>query len=199
MTGDGPPGQNPPAVLSFSSSERRGGAKVTQTRRPKPGVNLRRALRVGSWNILSLSQDERLPVLSGELKRLGIGVAALSEVRRPGSGETSSGGYTYYWSGCSNGSRTRGVAVAISDRFLSSVIKVTPVDERIMLVRLKHSLGFISLVAVYAPTENSNLEEKDMFYAKLDSIADQCPPGDTLLVLGDFNAVSGTLRDGYEV
>ncbi len=35
-----------------------------------------------------------------------------------------------------------------------------------MLVRLKHSLGFISLVAVYAPTENSNLEEKDMFYAE---------------------------------
>ena len=89
--------------------------------------------------------------------------------------------------------------MAISDRFLSSVTKVTPVDERIMLVRLKHSLGFISLVAVYAPTETSDLEEKEMFYAKLDSIVDQCPSRDTLLVLGDFNAVSGTLRDGYEV
>ncbi len=105
----------------FFSSERCGGAKVTQTRRPEPGVNLRRALRIGFWNIPSLSQNERLPVLSGELKRLGIGVAALSEVRRPGSGETSSWGYTYYWSGCSNGSHTRGVAVAISDRFRSSV------------------------------------------------------------------------------
>ena len=88
--------------------------------------------------------------------------------------------------------------MAISDRFLSSVTKVTPVDERIMLVRLKHSLGFISLVAVYAPTEVSEFEEKEMFYAKLDSIIDQCPSGDTLMVLGDFNAVTGTLRDGYE-
>ena len=37
-----------------------------------------------------------------------------------------------------------------------------------------------------------------MFYAKLESVLDQCPSGDTLLVLGDFNAVTGTLRDGYE-
>ncbi|MCP5014706.1 MAG: hypothetical protein GY938_05405 [Ketobacter sp.] len=53
--GEGPSSQNPPQPLPFG---RRGGAKVSQTRRPRPGVNLRRALRVGSWNILSLSQDE---------------------------------------------------------------------------------------------------------------------------------------------
>ncbi len=70
--------------------------------------------------------------------------------------------------------------------------EVTPIDERIMLLRLKHTLGFMSLVAVYPPTETSELEEKEMFYAKLDSIVDQCPSRDTLVVLGDFNAVTGT-------
>ena len=82
-------------------------------------------------------------MLSGELKRLGTSLLALSEVQWL----TSSEGCTY-WSRCSNGSHIRGVAVAIFDRFLSSVTKVTPVDERIMLVRLKLSLGFISLVSV---------------------------------------------------
>ena len=30
------------------------------------------------------------------------------------------------------------------------------------------------------------------------SLVDQCPRRDTLLVLGDFNASTGTDRDGYE-
>lgn len=36
--------------------------------------------------------------------------------------------------------------------------------------------------------------EREMFYFKLDSIIDQCPTCDTLTVLGDFNAVTGTMR-----
>ena len=177
----------------------RGSAEAAPTRRTIPGVNLRRALRVGSWNVLSLSEDHRLPHLSAELGRLRVDIAGLSETRRPGSGETSSGGYTYYWSGMSNGTRLRGVAVAISSRLQPSVVEVTPVDERIMRVRMKHTFGFISLVAVYAPTEMREIEEKEMFYAKLDSVLDRCPSRDTLIVLGDFNASTGTERDGYEL
>ena len=125
-------------------------------------------------------------------------IAGLSEVRWPGNGETSSEGYTYYWSGMADGTRLRGVAVAISSRLASAVDEVTAVDERIMRVRLKHTMGFMSLVAVYAPTEVSETEEKEVFYAKLESILDQCPRRDVLVVLGDFNAVTGTDRAGYE-
>ena len=39
---------------------------------------------------------------------------------------------------------------------------------------------------------------KDAFYATLESVVDHCPRRDTLLVLGDFNALAGTDRDGYE-
>ena len=39
---------------------------------------------------------------------------------------------------------------------------------------------------------------KDAFYAMLESVVDQCLRRDTLLVLGDFNASTGTDRDGYE-
>ena len=190
------PHQNHPTLHGVGGG--RGGANVARARRAGPGVNLRRALRVATWNIMSLSEDHRLPLLSRELKKLKVDIVSLSETRRPGSGEISSGGYTYCWSGHSNGTRTRGVAVGISSRLMSSVVGITAVDERIMLVRLKHTLGFISLIAVYAPTEMYELEEKEMFYAKLDSVVDQCSPRDTLIVSGDFNAVTGTERDGYE-
>ena len=42
--------------------------------------------------------------------------------------------------------------------------------RRMMQLRLKHNLGFMSVVAVYAPTEVCETEEKEMFYAKLDSV-----------------------------
>ena len=58
---------------------------------------------MGAWNVLSLREDDQLSLLSSELKRLDIGIAALSEVRRPDCGEIMSGGYTYYWSGRSDG------------------------------------------------------------------------------------------------
>ena len=38
---------------------------------------------MGAWNVLSLREDDHLSLLSSELKRLDIGIAALSEVWRP--------------------------------------------------------------------------------------------------------------------
>ena len=80
-----------------------------------------------------------------------------------------------------------------------SVVEVIPVDKRIMRLRLKHIWGVMSLVAVYNPTKVCGADEKEMLYAKLDSVLDQCPRRDTLIVLGDLNAVTNTERAGHEL
>ena len=85
-----------------------GAAVVAPTRWSIPGVKLRRVLRVGSWNILSLSEDHRLAHLSDELSRLRVDMVGLSETRRPDSGETRSKGFTYHWSGIRNGHHVKG-------------------------------------------------------------------------------------------
>ena len=71
-----------------------GGAEVSSTRRRSPWVNLRRFLQVGAWNVRSRREGDHLSLLSSEPKRLNIGIAALSEVQRPDSGEIMMGGYT---------------------------------------------------------------------------------------------------------
>lgn len=53
--------------------------------------------------------------------------------------------------------------MAISSQLQSFVDEVTPIDERIMRVRLKHTLGFMSLVSVYAPTVMCKVEQKKVF------------------------------------
>ena len=86
---------------------------------------------MGAQNILSLKEDDHLSLLS-ELKRFDIGFAALSEVQRLDCGKIMVSGYTYHWSGCSDGYHAQGVAVAVSNKLTPMVIQVTPVNERIM-------------------------------------------------------------------
>ena len=99
----------------------------------------------------------------------------------------------------SNGHHFKGVAIGISRRLQPSVVEVTSVYECIMRLRLKHSKGFMSVVAVHAPTEVCKTEERKMFYAKFYSKLEQCPRRYALVVLGDFNAVTGTERAYYGI
>ena len=108
------------------------------------------------------------------------------------------GGYTYYWSGRSDGYNAQGVAVAVSNKLTPMIIEVTPVNKRIMRQKIWYSLGVISLISIYTLTEASDLTVKDAFDAMLESVVDQCPRRDRLPVLGNFNALTGTDRDGYE-
>ena len=106
---------------------------------------------------------------------MNIGIAALSEVWRQDSDKIMAGGYTYYWSGRSNGYHAQGVAVAVFNKLTAMIIEVTPVNERVMRLRIRHSLGVISLVSAYSPTEASDRTVKDASYATLESVVDRCP------------------------
>ena len=45
-----------------------------------------------AWNVLSLREDDHLSLLSSELQRLDISIAALSEIRTPDIGGIMAGG-----------------------------------------------------------------------------------------------------------
>ena len=91
----------------------RSGAEVSSTRWRSPWVNLRWSLWVGAWNALSRREDDQLCLRLSELQLMGIGIAALSGVRRLDSGKIMVGGYTYYWSRRSDGYHSQEVAVAV--------------------------------------------------------------------------------------
>ena len=77
---------------------------------------------MGACNVPSLREDDHLSLLSCELKRLDIGIAALAEAQRPDCGEIMAGGYTYDWSGRSDGYHAQGVAVAVSNKLTPIII-----------------------------------------------------------------------------
>ena len=64
-----------------------------------------------------------------------------------------------------------GETVAIRGRGRSHAGRAK-IRNSIMRLRIRHSLGVICLVSVYAPTEASDLTLKDAFYATLESVVD---------------------------
>ena len=136
---------------------------MSSTRRRSPWFNLRLSLWVGAWNVLSQKEDDHLSLLLSELKRLEIGIAALSQIRRPDCSESMVSGDIDDWSGHSDGYHFQGVTAAMSNKLTPMKIQVIPVKERVMRRRSHHSLGVISLVSRYAATETSDFTVKDAF------------------------------------
>ena len=102
------------------------------------------------------------------------------------AGRSVGDGETYYWSGRPQG-HLEGVAVAVADRLVPMITQVTPVNVRIMRLRITHILSVISLVSMYAPTRVSEFSVENAFHAQLQVVIDSCPRGDTSIVLAVFD------------
>ena len=113
--------------LFFNFGSTNGVEDRTRNRWNVPWVKIQRVLILGSWNVLSLPDPHWLPHILDELSRVKVDIimVRLSETRRSGSGEASGKGFSYYWSGMSNGHLVKGVAIGISSRLQPSVVEVT--------------------------------------------------------------------------
>ena len=157
------------------------------------------SIRVGCWNVRSLSnptkQNSWLREVLCTMSEKGIHLLALSEVRWPGHGVLHFDDYAILYSVLDTDDpnyRHRGVAVALSEKAVpawkSAGSVCDPVSERILRLRMKSHTAYMSLIAVYAPTnEPKSAEESDAFYEELQECVRQVPRGDMLLILGDFN------------
>jgi len=71
-----------------------------------------------------------------------------------------------------------------------NIMSFTPINERICTLRLKGKFHNITLINVYAPTEEK-IEEKDKFYDDLQRTCDRVPKHNIVMILEDLNAKIG--------
>ena len=71
-----------------------------------------------TWNVLTLGDNDHLPLLSTELHRLGIIMRALSETRKPGTAEVAVGENNYFWSGRFSDWFGQGVSIVVASRLV---------------------------------------------------------------------------------
>ena len=59
-------------------------------------------------------------------------------------------------------------------------------------------MGALTIISAYAPTNQADSQDKDLFYQQLASAVEGCKASETPVLLGDFNARVGSERSGYE-
>ena len=100
------------------------------------------------------------------------------------------GGHRVYFSGKED-KHEQGVSFPVHKDIVKSVIGCRPVSSRLVTVRLRGSPFNITIIQVYAPTSSYGDSEVDEFYRELQSLVDQTPKQDILVVQGDWNVKVG--------
>ncbi|XP_052129735.1 uncharacterized protein LOC127750967 [Frankliniella occidentalis] len=126
-----------------------------------------------------------------ELKRMGIAIVGLQEIRWPGQGELIMGDYKYFYSGGTQ--KVHGVGFAVHRSLLPAMFGFQPRGKRIAALRMRTETHTISFVTCHAPCQSEKgLEEKGQFYESLLRLVhNELPSGSVKIILGDMNAQLG--------
>ena len=185
-------------------------ARPERRRNARTSQNVARArsrtgeLNVATWNVRSLSLTGRrgaghAEVLLQKCKVLGCDVIGLQETRRPGRTEFAAEGYRVFCSGVDGNSGRagqHGVGLAVKESIIREVTWAQELtNERLMLMtfNLTGKSNIVTFVVAYDPTDtvSNTREQKDVFWADLESAVSRVPSSDYLFVLIDANARTG--------
>ena len=94
------------------------------------------------------------------------------------------GGQRVYFSGKED-KHEQGVVFLVHKDIVKGVIDCRPISSRLMTVRLRASPFNSTIIQVYAPTSSYDDSGVNEFYRELQSLVDQTPKQDILVVQGD--------------
>lgn len=174
---------------------------MNSTTQPRIGQDKRQRLRqrkkdndlkLATWNVRTLLRQGGLRSLASALRTAKLDITAVQETRWPGKDSMICGDYTFFYSGKPNDSpRECGTGFMVFGRARGAVIGFSPIDERFSTLRVRGKFFNYTLINAYAPTEEKDIEVKEVFYEKLATVYDGAPKRDIKIILGDFNAKIG--------
>ena len=166
-----------------------------------PGASLltpKATLRLGCWNVRTLYQIGKTANVTREFRKYNMDLLGLSEVRWTGFGELRTAtGESILYSGAEE-EHHRGVGLILNREVRRTLLKWNPVNERIMSARFNSRFAKLTIIQVYAPTNDAEDESKEEFYEQLQREVVATPRHDVLIVMGDLNAKIGQDNEGWE-
>lgn len=135
-----------------------------------------------------------------EMKRYNLSILGVSEMRWTFGSLRTTTGETILYSGnpTDDDQHVKGAGLILSKAAANSLLAWEPVSERVIKARFASKCQNMSIIQVYAPTNDATEEEKESFYHQLQTVYDRTPRRDVIVVIGDFNAKIGNNNTDLE-
>ena len=154
-------------------------------------------LNIGTWNVRTMQRLGKIENVLEEMKLHELSILGLSETRWKGNGDYMENGYRVIYAGGSK--KQNGVAVILDKHQADKVIKISQVNDRLIMVKLSSTPVDIIVIQVYMPTSQHKDEEIEQMYEEIEEVMRQEKGSDFAAIMGDWNAVVGEGQCGKEI
>ena len=116
----------------------------------------------------------KLEVVKQEMARVNINILGIRELKWTGMGELNSDNHYIYYCG-QESLRRNGVAIMVSKRVQNAVLGCNLKNDRMISVRFQGKPFNITVIQVYAPTNNAEEVEVEWFYEDIQDLLELIP------------------------
>ena len=133
----------------------------------------------------------KLEVGKQEMARVNIDILGISQLKWTGMGGFNSDDHYIYYCG-QESFRRNGVAIVVNKRVRNAVLGCNLKNNRMISVRFQGKPFNITVIQVYAPTNNTEEAEVEWLYEDLQDLLELTPKKDVLFIREDWNAKVGS-------
>ena len=126
----------------------------------------------------------KLEVVKQEMARVSVNILGISKLKWTGMGEFNSDDHYIYYCG-KESLRRNGIAIMVNKRVRNAVLGCSLKNDRMISVRFQGKPLNITVIQVYARTNNAEEAKVERFYEDLQDHLELTPKRDVLFIIGD--------------
>ena len=128
----------------------------------------------------------KLEVVKQEMASVNVDILEISELKWTGMGEFNSDDHYIYSCG-QEFLRRNGVAIIVNKRVQNAILGFSLKNDRMVSVRFQGKPFNITIIQVYALSNNAEEAEVEQFYEDLQDLLELTPKKDALFIIRDWN------------
>jgi exonuclease III len=145
-------------------------------------------MEIGTRNVSTMLKVGKMQEIADQIVGSQIQTVALQEIRWRGYGLLKKHKYSIYYSCNPISTGQAGTGFIIQKLVMNKILGFEPISDHICKLRVKGKFHNITLINIYAPTEDKEEDIKEQFYEELQRVQDRVQKHDLSIILGDMNA-----------